>query len=225
MGSSQLFKKLTNKVVGILALLFVLIAVLVTYLYMTSIIENQTVYIIICTISIIGMMMMINTLTTRFVAKKFANKNSNPKYYSIDSIDSFKEILIANKASVTTYDFGKNYLLINGSNAFRICIVDNNDLYFNRETNEKSKSDKRLEKCTKFCGFEIFKNINDEILPKVELFTFQSENVCYTGFYLNKETNQLVQANYEEIKDCHKENFNYILELLNINPIINEEVS
>lgn len=222
--SGGLFKKLSNKTVGLLIVLCIMLATAITVLYTYSIIANSTVFMVVCTICIVLMMMFVSELSSRFALKRLAKKNSNPKPFSIESFDSLKEILIANNAIVSKFDFGSNYLLIKGSTAYRICIVDNNDLYFNRETKEKSKGDKRLDKCDKFYGLEIFKSLEGDILSKVELFSFQSDNICYTGFYYDSESTNLIQANYEDIKDIHKENFNYIINLLNIKEINNNEV-
>lgn len=225
MSSIGLFKKFSSKQIALIIFIDILVTSLVTVLYVYEIIKNETIFLIASTIGIILLMMLVGELSSRAVLKRINKKNSNPKAYSINSFDSIVSTLKSQNPDITKFNFGTNYLFVKGEIAYRICIVENNELYFNRETKEESKANKKLDKCTKFYGFEIFKNPTPEIISKIELFTFQSDKICYSGYYYKPEDNQLIQAFYEPLKEIHQENFDYLLNLLSIVPCIEEEVS
>ncbi|MFI3307743.1 MAG: hypothetical protein R3Y21_04170 [Mycoplasmatota bacterium] len=220
-----LFKNFSKKKIGVIIFIDLLVAISFTLLYVFVEGIPQTAFIIVCSITLILLMMLINELTSRIVMAQMKKKNHNPKTYELENFDSIITSLKEQNAEITKYYFGTNYLFVKGENAYRVCVVEDNNLYFNRQTNEKNKPNKKLEKCKRFYGLEIFKNPTDDIISKIELFTFQSDNVCYSGYYYKAEDKQLIQALYEEPLECHKENYNFIIDLLGAKEIKEENVS
>ena len=110
--------------------------------------------------------------------------------------------------------YGKSYLKIIDDNAYKVTIITDPLGYFN-DTNEEndSKLHKRLNQCKRFIGVEIFLNSNDKLLSKLKDFTIQGEKVYYTAL-LKIDDNLYKCFNYEEPTENHKENFDYLFDLL-----------
>lgn len=210
MYSSNLGKSNMKKL--LIGLLFVfLICCIVFILYLNDIVSSTAV-LISCVIFFIGVSLVTGELTNRLVTKKMNAKLYNPKAYSIDSIDNIKDKLMNVKASSTKYDYGNSFLFIKDNIAYKVVIINKHEVYFNNE-NKSNKTNNKLNECKLFYGFEIFLNSNDEIIKKIQLYSFQTEKVYYTGFYSNSD-NELIQANYEEPSDIHKSNYEYLLNLI-----------
>lgn len=202
-----MFKKYSSTKLIIFAVISILISLVFVVLYIFSII-NDYVLMAGCVISFLGMSLVLNEITSRIVSKKFENKFSNPKEYILtSSLESSLEGVLC-----SDFNFGKTYLYINNNIAYKIVLVNNNDLYFNDNKQNSNVTDKRIEKCTSFFGFEIFSEVDEAIIKKLELYSFQSEKIFYTAFY--KKDNLLVQPNYETPRDEHIESFKHILEKL-----------
>lgn len=224
-SNNRLFKKLNTK--GLLLVLFsnIIIASLFIYLYLNNIFGNEVIFFIVTTVSLFIIMIIANEFTTRFFDKRMANKKYNTKYYELEDYSSINKVLLEKKAVTTKYDFGTNYMIVENKTAYRICIINNTSLYFERNTETESKPDERLKDCTKFYGYEIFedipKNENElnDLINKIALFTFQSENVCYNGLYYDKENSRLVQPQFDELKESHSNDYYYLFKLLNCNEV------
>ncbi len=203
-----MFKKLNKKQLTLLLVSSLVISLIFAILYLYSVI-NDTVLFVGCIIAFLIMSFALNEVTARIVSKKFEKKFSNPKIYCIeDDLEvSLKGI------SCSKLNFGKTYLYINKDIAYKIVVIEDNDLYFNNNNDKSnSPSNSKLDKCNKYYGLEFFNNVNEDIIRKLELYTFQSEKIFYTAFYKENET--LIQANYEKPREEHIENFEHILNKL-----------
>ena len=84
--------------------------------------------------------------------------------------------------------YGKSFLKIDGTNAYKCSIVVDVEKYFNpSEEKEQSKPNKALEKCTKFIGFDIFHHIDENNLVKLPDFSLQGNNIFYTALLYQEE--------------------------------------
>lgn len=215
MKSFGLFKNFSNKALVLMMITAILICIAVGYVHvMLDVFETDTIFLVTATISMIVFFSVTSEFTSRMVLKRLAAKRANPKVYKLDDFSYITSSLKESNAIVTKFDFGANYLLIKDDVAYRVCVVNDYKLYFNRQTSDKGskKNDNMLDKCTKFYGFEIFESIDESMIQKVELFSFQSEKICYAGMYYNNK--QLIQASYEEPLECHKDNYNYLIKLI-----------
>lgn len=215
MKTTTLLKNIPTKLVGgLIAVCIILIIVVCTLFYSRYI--HTTVAVTLLIILFISNSLFTNELTSRVMYKKYNAKLNNPKTYQLEDVSIIGTILLNNKAIETKHKYGKSYLLIKDDKAYKVVLVDNSDLYFNNTQKNDTKPNSKLDKCSTFYGFEIFLNINEEVISKVQMFTFQTEKVYYTGFYSN-ESNTLIQANYEKPKDIHQEGFNYLINLIGAN--------
>ncbi|MFI3328956.1 MAG: hypothetical protein R3Y05_00565 [bacterium] len=208
-------KFLRTKSVPIL-LLFMLVNVLVGciffYLYFIKVIKIESVLIFITIFLFIIISIILNELTRRMVDNKFKPKYTE-KSYDIQSIDKIKEILNNRKANKMELSYATSYLLIDKDVAYKILIVNDNEQYFkSSEVKENNKPNKQLEKCTKFYGIELFLNVDDETISKLQQYTFQAQKIYYTAMYLNNNT--LIQPHYELPNEHHKDNYDFIINLL-----------
>lgn len=200
-----MLKNLSGIKILFIAIFSILLSLIFIALYIFNVI-NDVVLIGGCIFSFLAMSLSLNEITSRMVNKKFANKFSNPKEYLLeDNLDALKEFT-SNKVN-----FGYTYLYIHNKVAYKVVIVENNDLYFNNQE-KSSVTNKKIDQCTKFFGFEIFNEVDEAVIKKLELYSFQSDKIFYTAFY--KKDNMLVQPNYEQPRDIHIEDFNYILNKL-----------
>ncbi len=211
-------KKASSKKIWLLMLLNFGITSLLFGLYLIGIIKSDIILILSTIICFFLMTFFINEITKRMVEKKFQAKYK-PKNYNAD-VNKIYEILSKN-SNLVEGEYGKNYLHINNKTAFKILFIKDNDKYFNNKITENTKGNKKLEECNFFFGLEIFLDPNPELIKKIQQYTFQSEKIFYTGFYLQDD--KLVQAHYEQPWIDHEKNFEYILNLLEMKEIESNE--
>lgn len=121
--------------------------------------------------------------------------------------------------------YGFSFLKIDGTTAYKCVLVDDYDIYFNpKEVDETNKPNKDLEKCKVFVGVELFKEINEENLPKLQDFSFQGNNIYYTCL-LYQENDLFKCLNYVEPNKEFKEAFDKLLADINIFEIAEEKIN
>ena len=124
------------------------------------------------------------------------------------------EVLENNEFENRKRSYGNSYLKIIDDNAYKVTLITNPDLYFKNteDDNSNSKLAKRLNKCKRFMGVEIFLDKNEELLSKIKDFSIQCERVYYTALLKNED--EYICFNYIEPNDNHKSNYDYLYELL-----------
>ncbi|MCR4898485.1 MAG: hypothetical protein K5892_04580 [Acholeplasmatales bacterium] len=166
---------------------------------------------------LIGIDFILITFTIQAATyKSFKNKaikNSYVEKIFINDSDLY-EMVNKNKFEDRNRYYGKSYLKIDNDNAYKVTIITDPEGYFNaKDEGNDSKLNKRLNKCKRFMGVEIFLNSNEELKEKIKDFTIQGEKVYYTAL-LKVDDNIYKCFNYEEPSVNHKENFDYLFDLL-----------
>lgn len=114
-------------------------------------------------------------------------------------------------------NYGESYLKINGESAYKVVFINDINGYFNQDQEDNQQHNKELEKCNKFIGIEIFNDYDEESIIKIQDFSIQGDKLYYT--VLIKKEDKYVCVNYLEPNDFHKENYEIILNDLNLKEI------
>jgi len=148
-----------------------------------------------------------------YIEKKYSNEN--------DLIEKLKEL----KFDISQRAYGVSGLLIDKRRAYKVVVITDSDGYFNHEENdEKTEPNKKLDNCLTFTAVEIFLDSNQELKEKLPDFTIQVEKVYYTA--LEKiDDNLYLCHNYEEPTEKHRDNLNYLYDMLGFKEIIEVENS
>ncbi|MBE6136862.1 MAG: hypothetical protein E7176_00500 [Erysipelotrichaceae bacterium] len=126
--------------------------------------------------------------------------------------------------------YGKSFLWIEGTIAYKCNLVLDIEKYFNQQVEEETntKPNKALEKCDRFIGFEVFKEIDEDNLVKLPDFSLQGTNIYYTAL-LYQEDNLFKCLNYLEPDEKFVDAFNRLLSCLNLeekkDSIITEDIA
>lgn len=131
--------------------------------------------------------------------------------------DDLKKHLLDLKYKERKTPYGSSFLKIIKDTAYKCVLVDDVEKYFAEPTEETntSSSNKDLDKCKRFIGLEIFYQIDEANLVKLQDFTFQGKNVYYTAL-LYQENDLFKCLNYQEPKDEFAQDFNTLLSHLNM---------
>lgn len=150
-----------------------------------------------------------------FSAKKI--KYPTMDYKSDYDFEELDKILIENSFKNTKRRYGNSYLLIDGKTAIKVTLIEDYLTYFDTENNNDSeaKANKDLDKCEKFIGIEIFKEVDEANLDKIPLFTIQGKNVYFTAL-LYQGLKKYKCLNYELPEEAFIESFNKALDILKI---------
>ena len=148
-------------------------------------------------------------------------KPKRVKYPTKDYKSSFEYNELAselekNGFKLTKRNYGNTYLLIDGKTAIKVSLIDDYNTYFDgEEAKDSNEPTKGLDKCEKFVGIEIFKEIDEANLDKLPLFTIQGKNVYFTAllYQLDKSFKCL---NYELPNDDFKTSFDKAMNILNM---------
>ena len=152
-----------------------------------------------------------STKTFRYKAKKINYPTIEYPFVAEDIDASLKKK--GYKPRVTPY--GISYLKVSDTNAYKIVVIRNQEKYFNpEEQSENTTTEKSLEKCKSFIGFELFFDYDEETLRKLPDFSLQGENIYYTGFYFSED--KLVCPHYREPDETFKELYENMKKDLNI---------
>lgn len=166
----------------------------------------NTVVIVLLAIIFIYMTVAIQVATTRSVRYKPKKVNHIIKEYNL-ICDNINEKIKTNGYKARIVPYGTSYIKIVGTNAYKIVVINNKDKYFEPvEEENNNKTEKGLDKCKKFIGFEIFLEYDEEVLSKLVDFNIQGNNIYYGGFYIND--NKLICPNFvepnEHFNELHK---------------------
>lgn len=118
--------------------------------------------------------------------------------------------------------YGKSYLKITGDYAYKVVVVDNIENYFKDDPNDIGEPNKKLEKCSKLIGLEIFLEIDEESIRKIPDFSFQGKNVYYTAL-VKQENNRFVCMNYVIPTEENDEIYNNLFNELNLKENVKED--
>ena len=148
-------------------------------------------------------------------------KPKRVKYPTKDYKSSFEynelaNALESNGFKLTKRNYGNTYLLIDGKTAIKVSLIDDYNTYFDgEEAKNSNEPTKGLDKCEKFVGIEIFKEIDEANLDKLPLFTIQGKNVYFTAllYQLDKSFKCL---NYELPNEDFKDSFDKVMNILNM---------
>ena len=171
-------------------------------------------------IVVLAMVFIYMTIAIQIASTKTFRYKAKPKNYPKKAYDFIKDGIderIKSKGyKPRTTPYGMSYLKVSGTNAYKIVLIRNFEKYFNPEdTNQaQSSSEKSLDKCKKFIGFEIFLDYDDDTLKKLPDFNLQGTNVHYSGLYV--KDNQLLCPNYLEPNADFKELYDTMKQDLNL---------
>ncbi|MDE7100639.1 MAG: hypothetical protein K2O05_02160 [Anaeroplasmataceae bacterium] len=141
------------------------------------------------------------TLAIQLASSKSFRYKAKPRKYptktlKLSSMD-LDELLKSNGYQPRVTPYGISYLKVTPPHAYKVVLIKNCEKYFNHEEEQsQGSSNKKLEKCLKFIGCEIFLTTNEEVLKKLPDFNLQGEKIYYCGYYL--EDGKLICPNYLE---------------------------
>lgn len=179
------------------------------------------VMIVLMTISFVLLTFTIQFATMKSFRYKPKKNNYIKKEYINDNdlFDKLKEL----KFDLRERSYGKSYLKIENRSAYKVVLVSDADGYFNHEENDNETNEevnKKLDKCLTFTAVEIFLNSNDIVKEKITDFTIQVEKIYYTA--LEKiDDNKYLCHNYEAPNEKHKDDLNYLYEMLGFKEVEN----
>lgn len=218
-----MFRKLSKKSLWIiLAVAFVLAILLV---YLCTLANGAWLYVILVLLAIDFIFLTIGVQAASFQTfkynpkkRKFNTRDYNGDYYKL------RTLLKNNKYKERKTPYGYSYIKVNGEFALKCVLVDDFDKYFNQSSNleEESNTNNELDKCSKFIGLEIFKEIDEINIDKLPDFSLQGKNIYYTAL-LNQENNLLKCLNFVEPNDEFKEGYDKLFLDLEITIINNEQ--
>lgn len=149
-----------------------------------------------------------------FSAKKI--KYPTKDYKSSFEFDELDKVLLDNNFKKTKRKYGNSFLLIDNKTAIKISLIEDYLTYFDTENNnDEAKANKDLDKCEKFIGIEIFKEVDEANLDKIPLFTIQGKNVYFTAL-LYQDLKKYKCLNYELPDECFIDSFNKAMNILNM---------
>ncbi len=208
-------RKLSRKAL-IIAILITLVLGVVLIYATTKVPENlNKVFLVITIIDFIALTFLVQALG--FKSFKPKKKHYPTKdYQSSYEFNELGRVLTDNKFKMTKRSYGNSYLLIDGKTAVKITLIEDFDTYFDNEENKDNvPANKELDKCEKFIGIEIFKEINEANLDKLPLFTIQGKNVYFTAL-LYQENKKYACLNYELPNEDFINSYEKALKILNI---------
>ncbi len=209
-------KKLSKKALwSILGIAFILAILLV---YLCTIAEGAWLYVILVLLAIDFIFLTIGVQAASFQTFKY-----NPKKRKFNTLDyngdyyNLRTLLKKNKYKERRVPYGYSYIRVNGEFALKCVLVDDFNKYFNQvnQEEESNSNNSELDKCSKFVGIEIFKEIDEANIDKLSDFTLQGKNIYYTAL-LNQDNYLLKCLNYEEPNIDFKEGYDQIFKDLEI---------
>jgi len=157
------------------------------------------------------------------IGKSMIIKQEKRKYNPVNneaiSIESTIATLRDNKFSSHKMSFGTSFTKIVNDTVLKATFINDTNKYFNSNNDEIASNVAGINEAKRFLGFEIFSDVNEQLLSKIGDFSFNGEKVHFEGFYLTEE--YLVEANYLEPYDEMKESYDYFKDLLNIKRVDN----
>lgn len=213
-------KRLNRKVLIILILITLILGVVFIFAT-TKVSDNLNKVFLVATI--------IDFIALTFLVQAFGFQSSKPKkikYPQMDYNSEFEysdlnEVLASNGFKKSKRSYGNSYLLIDGKTAIKVSLIDDFSNYFDNEQKESNAQNKELEKCDKFVGIEIFKEVDEASLDKLPLFTIQGKNVYFTAL-LYQENKLFKCLNYELPNEDFIEAYDKAMSILKMNKEVDE---
>lgn len=213
-------KRLNRKVLIILILITLILGVVFIFAT-TKVSDNLNKVFLVATI--------IDFIALTFLVQAFGFQSSKPKkikYPQMDYNSEFEysdlnEVLASNGFKKSKRSYGNSYLLIDGKTAIKVSLIDDFSNYFDNEQKESNAQNKELEKCDKFVGIEIFKEVDEASLDKLPLFTIQGKNVYFTAL-LYQENKLFKCLNYELPNEDFIESYDKAMSILKMNKEVDE---
>ena len=172
-----------------------------------------TVVIVLLAIIFIYMTIAIQVVSTRTFKYKPKKVNYQVKEFALTNSDI--ESAIKSKGyKKRTVPYGLSYIKVVGVNAYKIVLIKDKVKYFEPNDESNLPTEKALEKCKRFIGFEVFVDYDEEVLSKLVDFNIQGDNIYYGGFYL--EDSKLVCPNYVLPNEYFDDLYNTIITDLDI---------
>ncbi len=157
------------------------------------------------------------------VSKSMIIKQEKRKYTPITnesiSIESTIALLREEKFSSHKMSFGTSFTKIVNDTVLKVTFINDTNKYFNSNNEEIGSNVAGINEAKRFLGFEIFSDVNDELISKIGDFSFNGEKVHFEGFYIKDDL--LIEANYLEPYEDMKESYDYFKNLLNIKEAVN----
>ncbi len=178
-------------------------------------------------IVLIAILFIYMTIAIQMASVKTFRYKAKPKKYPtitylIPSCD-LDELVKKKGYKARIEPYGASYLKIDQTNAYKVVLIRNCEKYFHPEEEKTTNSpvNKSLEKCTKFIGFEIFLDYDEDALRKLPDFNLQGNNVYYSGLYV--EDGRLICPNYIESTEAFAPLYEQLLEDLEVKDDVPQE--
>lgn len=216
-------KKLSKKTLWIIVTVLFLLAILLIVL--CSIASGIWPKVLMVLLGIDFILLTILIQRAAFISFRYKPKyNYVTKDYKGD-FSLLETNLKNNKFKPRNEVYGKSFLLVLGTVAYKCNIVLNYEKYFNQPINDESNStpNKDLEKCDRFIGIEIFKEIDEANLAKLPDFSLQGKNIYYTAL-LYQDNDLFKCLNYVEPNEDFNDAFNNLFEFLGLTEYNNEDI-
>lgn len=221
-----MMRKLSKKTLWIILTLAFILAIALVFL--CTIAEGAWLYVILVLLAIDFIFLTIGVQAASFQTFKY-----NPKKRKFDTLDyngdyyNLRNLLKQNKYKERKTLYGYSFIKVDKEFALKCVLVDNFNEYFNQldEVDENNTSNNDLDKCSKFVGIEIFKEIDEINIDKLPDFSLQGKNIYYTAL-LNQDNNLLKCLNFIEPNDEFKAGYEKLIDDLKITVVedrINEE--
>lgn len=176
---------------------------------------NTTFITVVMIIGFVLMTFLVQAASMKSFRYKPKKEKSNPVFYQTDK--DLLEVLRKNKYKERKRSYGLSFLKIQKPNAFKVTLVTDPDAYFNPSDEDNTEGDKELDKCDRMIGFEIFLNYREEDVERFRDYSIQGKNIYYTSFYrISEDSNQYICENYLEPEECHKRNYDSLMEELGL---------
>lgn len=173
-----------------------------------------TVVIVVLAIIFIYMTIAVQVASTRSFRYKPRKVNYQTKDFVLGDSD-LEKVIKSKGYKLRKVPYGFSFIKVVETNAYKIVLIKDSKKYFEPEEETAGPTEKALEKCKRFIGFEIFLDYDEEVLSKLVDFNIQGNNIYYGGFYLNE--NKLSCPNYIEPNECFNDLYNTIITDLGIN--------
>lgn len=208
------YKPLSRRTTIIITISSFLILVGLICLYIFKL-NEQWLMILIMIMSVVTMVSL-NSMISKLVVFKPRKIKYPKEYYEGAGYTALEARLNRSGFKMTSKQYGSGFIKIEGKTAYKVILIENDDRYFN-QAQSNDKPTKGIDKCEEFVGFEIFLNPTEASLKRLPDFSFTGDNVFYTGFYLDRENNLLVEANKIDPK-LHNESYLHLKEMLELKP-------
>lgn len=178
---------------------------------------NTAIPLILMVFDFLAMSMILQLAVSKSFRFRPKKENYVENHYPLSDFESIKNNLNKNGFENKDMKYGFIASKIEDKVLYKVIVIYDNDLYFSdsEKNYDNSSSIKGVDECDKFIGFEIFKNMTDELKMKIADFSFQGPKIFYEGFYFDSLNQQLVEANALVPENDYDKLYNNMMEFLN----------